>query len=67
VFHVVSGRVQAEVAGTALAAEDADVIAAPAHAPVRLANRSATKPAFLFQIDDAPLQRRVGIYERFAA
>jgi gentisate 1,2-dioxygenase len=68
VFHVVAGAVQAEIAGEALpgAAEDADVFAAPAHAPVRLANRSAAKPAFLFRIDDAPLQRRIGIYERFA-
>lgn len=66
VFHVVAGALQAEVAGTALAAEDADVLAAPAHAPVRLANRSATKPAFLFRIDDAPLQRKIGIYESFA-
>ena len=67
VFHVVSGTLQAEVAGSTLAAEDADVIAAPAHAAVRLANRSATKPAFLFRIDDAPLQRKIGIYERFTA
>lgn len=67
VFHVVSGQVQAELAGATLAAEDADVFAAPAHAQVKLANRSASQPAFLFRIDDAPLQRRVGIYERFAA
>ncbi|MCS6890926.1 MAG: cupin domain-containing protein [Rhodovarius sp.] len=67
VFHVVEGRIQAEVAGTGFDAEDADVIAAPAHAPVRLANRSAAEPAFLFRIDDAPLQRRIGIYERFGA
>jgi gentisate 1,2-dioxygenase len=67
VFHVVTGELQADVAGTTLAAEDADVIAAPAHAAVRLANRSATRPAFLFRIDDAPLQRRIGIYERFSA
>ncbi|MBI0538793.1 cupin domain-containing protein [Roseomonas sp. KE2513] len=68
VFHVVSGTVQAEVAGEALLnAEDADVFAAPAHARVRLVNRSTAKPAFLFQIDDAPLQRKIGIYERFDA
>jgi hypothetical protein len=33
---------------------------------VRLANRSATRPACLFRIDDAPLQRRIGIHEVFA-
>lgn len=67
VFHVVSGTLDADVAGTTLAAEDADVFAAPAHAAVRLANRSTTQPAFLFRIDDAPLQRKIGIYESFAA
>jgi gentisate 1,2-dioxygenase len=68
VFHIVEGRVQAEIGGEALPeAEDADVIAAPAHAWVRLANSSATKPAFLFHIDDAPLQRKIGIYENVAA
>lgn len=67
VFHIVDGRVQAEIAGVSLAAEDADVLAAPAHAQVRLANLSTSRPAFLFRIDDAPLQRRMGIYERFAA
>lgn len=65
VFHVVEGRIEAEIAGETLPAEDADVLAAPAYAPVHLANRTTTKPAFLFQVDDAPLQRRIGIYERF--
>jgi gentisate 1,2-dioxygenase len=67
VFHIVEGRLQAQIAGALLTAEDADVLAAPAHALVRLANLSTSKPAFLFRIDDAPLQRRMGIYERFAA
>ncbi|MDE2005717.1 MAG: cupin domain-containing protein [Rhodospirillales bacterium] len=67
VFHVVSGEVEAEIAGESFAATDADVLAAPAHAKVRLANRSARAPAYLFRVDDAPLQRKIGIYERFAA
>lgn len=67
VFHVVSGEVQADIAGTGVTATEADVFAAPVHARVALANRSATRPAFLFRIDDAPLQRKVGIYESFAA
>ena len=68
VFHIVKGAVQAEIAGEALpTAEDADVVEAPAHASVRLANGAGTKPAFLFQIDDEPLHSKIGIYERFAA
>lgn len=66
VFHVVAGDVQAEVAGTGLTAGEADVFAAPAHAKVGLANRSASRAAFLFCIDDAPLQRKIGIYETLA-
>jgi gentisate 1,2-dioxygenase len=66
-FNVVEGAIDAQVAGAGFAAEQADVFAAPAHAAVTLTNRSASKPAFLFRIDDAPLQRKIGIYERFAA
>ena len=67
VFHVVAGEVDAEVGGVGLgAAEEADVFVAPPHAKVRLANRSTRQPAFLFQVDDAPLQRKIGIHERFA-
>jgi gentisate 1,2-dioxygenase len=65
VFHIVEGDVQADVAGATIAATEADVFAAPAHAQTRLANRSATRAAFLFRIDDAPLQRKIGIYEGF--
>jgi gentisate 1,2-dioxygenase len=28
-----------------------------------IANKSARKPAFLFQVDDAPMQRKLGFYE----
>jgi len=66
VFHVVKGEVQAQVADVELGAGETDVFAAPAHAPMLLANRSATRAAFLFRIDDAPLQRKIGIYESFA-
>jgi gentisate 1,2-dioxygenase len=67
VFHVVTGTVQCAVNGTSFDADEADVLAAPAHARVRVANRSAKTPAFLFRVDDSPLQRKIGIYERFAA
>jgi gentisate 1,2-dioxygenase len=42
-----------------------DTIAVPTHAKVLLANRKAKAPAFLFQVDDAPLQRKCGFYEVF--
>jgi gentisate 1,2-dioxygenase len=67
VFHVVTGAIQCAINDTDFAADEADVLAAPAHARVRLTNPSAKAPAFLFRVDDAPLQRKIGIYERFAA
>ena len=41
-----------------------DTVAIPTHARVRhQANGKA--PAFLFHVDDAPLHRKIGIYEEF--
>ena len=66
-YHIVAGEADAAIGETTLAASRADVFAAPAHARVALANRSSRAPLFLFRIDDAPLQRKIGIYERFPA
>lgn len=44
---------------------DSDTLAVPTHAKLLLANRKTKSPAFLFQIDDAPLQRKCGFYEVF--
>jgi gentisate 1,2-dioxygenase len=63
VLHVVEGAVQAQVDGVTLDAGAHDTIAVPTHAQVAIANTSAHKPAFLFQVDDAPMQRKLGFYE----
>jgi gentisate 1,2-dioxygenase len=65
VLHVVEGEGEAEVDGVSLSFGDSDTLAIPTHAKVLLANRSTKAPAFLFQIDDAPLQRKCGFYEVF--
>lgn len=65
VLHVVEGEGEAEVDGATLTFSDSDTLAIPTHAKVLLANRKTTSPAFLFQIDDAPLQRKCGFYEVF--
>ena len=65
VLHVIDGDGEAEVDGVTLAFSESDTLAVPTHARVLLANRSARSPAFLFQIDDAPLQRKCGFYEVF--
>ena len=65
VMHVVEGCGQAEVDGTTMDWDEADTFAVPTHATVSLVNRSARGPAYLFVVDDAPLQRKLGIYEIF--
>ena len=51
--------------GATLPFGDSDTLAVPTHSKVLLANRRGKKPSFLFQIDDAPLQRKCGFYEVF--
>jgi gentisate 1,2-dioxygenase len=65
VLHIVEGEGSAAIDGKCLRFEPADTVACPTHAEVTLANGSGTRPAFLFVVDDAPLQRKLGIYEQF--
>ena len=65
VLHIVEGEGEAEVDGVTLTFADSDTLAVPTHAKVLLANRKTKSPVFLFQIDDAPLQRKCGFYEVF--
>lgn len=66
VVHVVEGSGHAHVDGVQVDWCDADTMAIPTHAEVALVNTSSTKPAYLFMIDDAPLQRKLGIYQDFS-
>jgi gentisate 1,2-dioxygenase len=65
VFHVIEGSGESTVDGTEMTWSEADTFAAPTHAEIRLRNGSGSEPAFLFTVDDAPMQRRLGIYETF--
>ena len=62
-LHVVEGEGEAEIDGETLAWSESDTIAVPTHADVRLANRNPRKPTYLFQVDDAPLHKKLGFYE----
>lgn len=66
VLHVIEGDGEAEIDGASLNFSDSDTLAVPTHAKVLLANRKTSAPAFLFQVDDAPLQRKCGFYEVFS-
>lgn len=65
VINVVDGSGTAEIDGVSLPFDRFDTMAVPTHAEVRLENASATKPAHLFVVDDAPMQKKLGFYEDF--
>lgn len=65
VLHVVEGCGQATVDDAWHQFSEADTMAIPTHARLTLANDSAQQPAYLFMVDDAPLHRKLGIYEVF--
>ena len=64
VVHAIEG-------GATLTTEDgasftlgaADTACTPGYTAVTLANASAREPAFLFVADEAPLHRKLGVYE----
>lgn len=66
VVHVVEGAGCALVDDAQHNFGEADTLAIPTHAEVTLSNASSSQPAFLFMVDDAPLHRKLGIYEVFA-
>lgn len=63
VMHVVEGSATAAVDDATHAVQETDTFAVPTHAVVVLTNRSSQSAAYLFVVDDAPLQRNMGIYE----
>jgi gentisate 1,2-dioxygenase len=65
VLKVVEGRGQADIDGVSFDWEQHDIMALPTHSPVVLSNRSSEQAAYVFLVDDAPLQRKIGIYEVF--
>ena len=65
--HVIEGAGEGIVDEVTFDWSESDTFAIPTHADVTIGNASDSAPAFLFLLDDAPLQRRLGIYEEFAA
>lgn len=63
VFHVVEGVAKAQIGEISLVLSRADTCSAPGHAPVTLLNASNDEPCFLFMADEAPLQKKLGLYE----
>jgi len=63
VFHVIEGGAEVRVKIDTFTLAEADTCCAPGYEPLTLRNRSATAPAFLFVADEAPLHRKLGLYE----
>ena len=62
VIHVVEGVGESDIDGTSIKWETHDITALPTHAKAQIRNTSSEKPAFLFVVDDAPLQRKLRFY-----
>ncbi|WP_084399134.1 cupin domain-containing protein [Henriciella aquimarina] len=65
VLHVQSGKGTALIDGAELDWDESDTMAVPTHANVQIANSSTSEPAYLFVVDDAPMQQKLGFYEEF--
>ena len=63
VYHVIEGSAEVQAAGQSMALLSADTCCVPGYTGARLVNRSDSAPAFLFIADEAPLHRKLGIYE----
>ncbi len=66
VMHVIEGKGESVIDGEILTWTESDTYVIPTHATVEITNGSKSEPAFLFMVDDAPLQRKLGFYEEFA-
>jgi gentisate 1,2-dioxygenase len=63
VIHVIEGPRRIEIDGVTLQWSEGDTLAIPTHAQVT--HRATGKDAYLFHVDDAPMQRALGFYEDF--
>ncbi|WP_088278365.1 cupin domain-containing protein [Ideonella sp. A 288] len=63
VFHVIEGGVAATIESSEFTLAEADTCCAPGYTAVALRNRSADQPAFVFIADEAPLHRKLGVFE----
>jgi len=63
VFHVIEGAVEANIVDSTFTLVEADTCCAPGYEAVTLKNLQADKPSFVFIADEAPLHRKLGVYE----
>jgi len=64
VVHQIEGAAEVAIEGeSCFNLDEADTCCVPGYVTVALTNLSAGEPAFMFIADDAPLQKKLGVYE----
>ena len=63
VFHQIEGGSEIAAAGRTFRLAEADTCCIPGYEPIVMQNPSSAQPAFIFVADDAPLQKKLGVYE----
>lgn len=63
VFHLIEGAATAEIDGKTFTLAEADTCCAPGFSQVTLKNSSTDTPTFIFIADEAPLHKKLGLYE----
>jgi gentisate 1,2-dioxygenase len=63
VLHLIEGAADAGIEREVFALAEADTCCAPGFVRISLRNRSQHAPAFFFIADEAPLHRKLGVYE----
>ncbi len=65
VFHQIEGGAEVQVEDQRFTLAEADTCCAPGYSAVTLTQPlGAAQPAFLFIADEAPLHRKLGVYEK---
>ncbi len=63
VFHVIEGGAEVSLQDQTFTLVEADTCCAPGYTAITLRNRSADAPAFVFMADEAPLHKKLGVFE----
>jgi gentisate 1,2-dioxygenase len=63
IFHVIEGALDFRAGDQAFSLIEADTCCVPCYAEVVLRNRSESSPTFAFIADEAPLHRKLGLFE----
>ena len=63
VFHVIEGGMDVQVQEQHFKLVEADTCCTPGYTTVTLRNHRADQPTYVFMADEAPLHRKLGVYE----